>query len=229
MRALLVGVFLCGAATAAPVPKEPPTTEEHLKASRKQLETLGIAILNFEASNNHFPTDIVGKDGKLLLSWRVAILPYIADGALASEVNVDEPWDSETNKKLIAKMPTVFAPIRVKPGVGLTYYQGFVGEKAFLDGKGRKTKPAAITDGTANTGLVFEAGEPVIWTKPQDVPFDESKPLPKLGGMFDGESHVLLCDGSVKALRKRPDEKELKKLITPAGGELLDWEKLSRD
>ena len=49
-----------------------------------------------------------------------------------------------------------------------------------------------MPDGTSNTGLVFEAGEPVIWTKPADLPFDEKKPLPKLGGMFGGECNVVI-------------------------------------
>ena len=35
----------------------------------------------------------------------------------------------------------------------------------------------------------------MIWTKPADLPFDEKKPLPKLGGMFGGECNVVLCDG----------------------------------
>ena len=48
------------------------------------------------------------KDGKTLLSWRVDILPFIEQDTLYKEFHLDEPWDSEHNKKLLAKMPKVF-------------------------------------------------------------------------------------------------------------------------
>jgi hypothetical protein len=76
--------------------------------------------------------------------------------------------------------------------------------------------------------MVFEAGEPVIWSKPVDLPFDVNKPLPKLGGMFDGEFHVLRVDGSVIHIKKKADEKELKKLIMPADGNEVDFTKLEK-
>jgi hypothetical protein len=68
----------------------------------------------------------------------------------------------------------------------------------------------------------------VIWTKPADLPFDEKKPLPKLGGLFDGEFNVVLCDGSVMRVPKGADEKELKKFITPRDGNVIDVDKLKR-
>ena len=123
---------------------------------------------------------------------------------------------SDNNKKLIAQMPKVYAPIRVKAKEGETFYQVFTGKNALFGGKAA-TLPG-ITDGTSNTGMIFEAGEPVIWTKPADLAFDEEKPLPKLGGLFDGEFHVCLGDGSVTRIKKGADEKELKRLIMPADG-----------
>ena len=75
-----------------------------------------------------------------------------------------------------------------------------------------------ITGGLPNTGFVFEAAEPVIWTKPDDLPPDEKKPLPKLGGHFDGEFHVLMGDGSVYRLRRDVKEDDLRKLINPTVG-----------
>ena len=105
-------------------------------------------------------------------------------------------------------MPKVYAPIRVKAKEGETFYQTFSGEKSLFGGKVKNPKVYNIADGASNTGMVFEAGEPVIWTKPADMPFDEKKPLPKLGGLFDGECDVVKGDGSVKLLKKGADETE---------------------
>jgi prepilin-type processing-associated H-X9-DG protein len=126
-------------------------------------------------------------------------------------------------------MPKVYAPVRVKAKPGETFYRGFAGEGAvFGPDKKRGLTMATITNGNgaSNTGMVFEAGEPVVWTKPDDLPFDPNKPLPKLGGLFDGEFHVAFCDGSVRRLRKNADEKGLKKLIRYDNEEPFDIDKL---
>ena len=48
-----------------------------------------------------------------------------------------------------------------------------------------------ITDGTSNTFGVVEAGPPVAWTKPADIPFDPKKPFPKLVGPYTNALHVV--------------------------------------
>ena len=49
--------------------------------STNNLKQIGLALHNFHSANDHFPADIRGKDGKPLLSWRVAILPFIEQQA----------------------------------------------------------------------------------------------------------------------------------------------------
>ena len=43
------------------------------------------------------------------------ILPFLEEGELFNQFKLDEPWDSENNKKLIEKMPRVYAAPKVKP------------------------------------------------------------------------------------------------------------------
>ena len=206
----------------------PPIQKRDVQRSQNNLKQIGLAFHNYESAYQYFPTDIRNKDGKALLSWRVAILPFIEEDRLYKEFKLDEPWDSDHNKKLVARMPKIYAPIRVKAKDGETFYQTFTGETALFGPRQKNPKIASITDGTSNTGLVFEAGAPVIWTKPADMPFDEKKPVPKLGGLFDGECNVVLCDGSVRRLKKGADETELKKLIIPFDGNVIDFTKLDR-
>jgi hypothetical protein len=226
--ALIAAVLAIPASLVAAGADDPPITKKDLLTSINNLKQIAIAFHAYHDANNGFPDNITDKNGKSLLSWRVAILPYIEEEALYKQFKLDEPWDSDNNKKLIEKMPKVYAPVRVKAKAGETFYQTFTGEKALFGGKVKNPRFLSITDGTSNTGMVFEAGEPVIWSKPADIPFDEKKALPKLGGLFDGESHAAMCDGSVKTLKKNPDEKELKKLIMPADGEIIDFTKLEK-
>jgi hypothetical protein len=73
-----------------------------------------------------------------------------------------------------------------------------------------------ITDGVSNTILLVEAKRNIPWTKPEDIPYDPDKPLPKLGGHFDGGFVAAMADGSVHVLSSTASEKVLRLLITKA-------------
>jgi len=215
---------LAGGLAAAPVPAEKvlPPTDAEWAASQANLREIGLACLNYDSAHGHFPNNVTDKDGKLLLSWRVALLPFLEQHPLYTEFKLDEPWDSDHNKKLVEKMPKVFAPVRGKARSGQTYYRGFEGPGAVFE-RGKKVAIASITDGCSNTALVVEAGGPVVWTKPEDLPFNPDKALPKLGGLFDGEFNLLLCDGSVRRVRKDYEPEVMKFVIGRSEGGVFDF------
>jgi hypothetical protein len=186
------------------------------------LKQIGLAMHNYHDTYGSFPaTAIYDKAGKPLLSWRVQILPFIEQDQLYKLFHLDEPWDSEHNKKLLEKMPALYAPIRgqtKEPYV--TYYQGFVGPGAFFEGK-KGIRIASITDGTSNTIAIVEANTTVPWTKPDDLPYDPKKPLPKLGGHFKNDYSALFCDGSVHFLRDSISKETLHLLIQRNDGQVI--------
>ena len=95
------------------------------RRSLNNLKQIVLAIHNYHDTYNQTPTDIVSKDGKPLLSWRVEILPYLEQTQLYNSFHRDEPWDSEHNFKLLAKMPDVFR-VGIEPkDSSHTYYQRF--------------------------------------------------------------------------------------------------------
>jgi prepilin-type processing-associated H-X9-DG protein len=157
------------------------------------------------------------------LSWRVAILPFVEQQNLYQQFHLDEPWDSEHNKTLLAQMPKIYAlPAAHKGGDDKTYYRVFVGKQAFFDLEQSKGKRIAdITDGTSNTISIVEAAEAVPWTKPEGLPFDPEKPLPKLGKFYGGGCNAVFFDGSVHFLAATIEEAVLRALITPSGGEVV--------
>jgi hypothetical protein len=214
-------------ALAAPVPKDAPKgpegapTGEQIEASQKNLRMIGLAMHNYLDANNCFPSDRI-KDKKALLSWRVAILPYLEQDKLYNQFKLDEPWDSEHNLKLIEKIPKVYEPVRGNAKKGETFYQSFNGPGAFLEPP-KVVRLANITDGTSLTLMVVEAGKAVPWTKPADLPFDPAKQLPALGGMFEGNFHMLTADGAIHRMKKGVDPDFLKKVITISGGEVVPF------
>jgi RNA polymerase sigma factor (sigma-70 family) len=164
--------------------------------------------------------------GKPLLSWRVAILPYINQDALYRQFKLNEPWDSPHNKRLLTRMPKTFAPAGADRQAGLTHYQVFVGPGAGFE-RGRYLRLADFTDGTSNTIFVVEAGTPVPWTKPEDLPYVPDQALSRLGGLFDGDFHALLADGSVRLISRKVSDDLLRRLINRQDGEPIDWARVS--
>jgi hypothetical protein len=195
------------------------------------LKQIGLAMHNYHDSYGHLPTAAIhDKAGKPLLSWRVTILPFIEQDNLYRQFKLDEPWDSEHNKKLIPLMPKTYASPRVAPEEGKTVYKVFTGKNTPFNGVRGSRFPATFTDGTSNTILAVEGGEPVIWTKPDDIPFDSTKPVPKLE-LATGvkQISILLADGSVRAIdlgRIKGDV--LKLLIQPNDGMVIPWEEIDR-
>ena len=226
--AALVATFVALPGHSAPGPKdtdkpEPPATPAQYMKSANNLKQIGIAIHNYHDVNEKFPAYFLTKDGKPGLSWRVALLPYLEEDKLFKQFKLDEPWDSENNKPLIEKLPKVYARVRGKADKGQTFYQMFVGRGTMLTPEGTKVSFSGVTDGLSNTFMVVEGAKPVIWTKPDDLPFD-GKIVPKLGGMFDGQFHALFGDGSVRRYRKDIDGDRLRLLIDCRDGMVVDVE-----
>jgi hypothetical protein len=192
---------------------------EARKAVTNGLRQLALAMHNYHGTYGHFPpAAICGKDGKPLLSWRVALLPYLAEKELYDQFKLNEPWDSPHNKKLLAKMPQVFAPVAGKAKANATFYRVFTGKGTVFEGK-RGTRLQDIKDGASNTLLIVEAGDAVPWTKPEKLPYDPAKALPKFGQQFRGGFYLALCDGAVQFMLTPINEKAFRARITPNGGE----------
>jgi hypothetical protein len=189
------------------------------------LKQIGLALHNYHDVYGKFPAVAnFDKQGKPLLSWRVHLLPYLEQDALYKQFHLDEPWDSENNKKLIPVMPPVFNCPASKTGLGMTTYLAPVSKEAIFTGDSRASRIADIADGTSNTVIVVDADDKqaVTWTKPEDLRYDLKQPWTGLIGHHGDACLTLFADGSVRALRQtiRPDM--LNGLFTRAGGEVVN-------
>ncbi len=190
-------------------------------SSINNLKQIGLAMQNYHDANGTLPpTAICDKNGKPLLSWRVAILPYMGQNDLYKQFKLDEPWDSEHNKKLSAQMPPIYVNPRVTPPTpGMTNFRVFYGKDTALDLQ--KSLPLSrITDGASNTMMAFEAAESVPWTKPEEFAYDKKKPLPEFFGDPSG-FFVLLCDGSVHVMPQATEERTMRQIIEATDGQAV--------
>ncbi len=322
-----------------PQPQDAARLTHDTARSRLNLKKLALAMHNYaDTHQGHLPpAATLDRNGKALLSWRVELLPYLGEGELYNQFKRDEPWDSPHNRKLLSKMPAVYAPPGVKTQRPYsTFYQVFVsarpseggaatgaaGAGMMMAGMGGAAMPgrwadpmpgkpegmmgapgggagrppggmaptrpappgvepgggkrggpmmtmpampgmggagggadapggapaAGIThpttpvpafikgeatpfpiwfvDGTSNTILIIEAGNPVPWTKPEDLHYADDEPLPELGGLFPNVMHAAFADGAVHTLTKNYNKKQLRYAITANDGMVMDLSKI---
>jgi len=199
--------------------------------SRENLERLALAILQYERAHGSLPPSAIRDgSGAPLLSWRVAILPFLGEQNLFREFKLDERWDSPSNLSLLARMPAVYcSPGPNRGGQHETFYQVLVGPGTAFERPGLKLTED-FPDGPAETILIVEAAESVPWTKPVDVVFDDAPLLPRLGGrtrnsyMFDRgyfQANIVMADGSSHGITPAVKEYYLRAAATRNGAEVL--------
>ncbi|MEM9185160.1 MAG: DUF1559 domain-containing protein [Planctomycetota bacterium] len=195
--------------------------------SQNNLKQLMLTTLIHQSVTKSLPAHaIYGDDGKPLLSWRVAMLPYIEEAALYDKFHLDEPWNSEHNQKLIPLMPQVFldpSSATLTTEEGRTHYLGVVGEGFYFRGNAKGRRFRELADGTSNTIALVQVSDEraEVWTKPADWSPTEGKTAAGLGGLHPGVFLAGFADGSVQAVGLNIDIKTLYSLLTTRGGEIV--------
>jgi len=195
--------------------------------SQDNLKHIAMVFHAYESGFQHLPPPaIYSSDGKPLLSWRVLILPYLGEEKLFARSKMDEPWDSAHNIELVKEMPQIFGagPPEIRAR-GETYYQVFVGPGTLFDGT-KGVRFSEVTDGLSNTLLLAEAARAVPWSKPEDLSYDPNKPLPGLGGVIQDRINVVMGNGLVESFKQGFDEQVMRRAITRADGQPVDFNKL---
>jgi Protein of unknown function (DUF1559) len=193
--------------------------------SMNNLKQIALALHNYHDVHKAFPA-VANFDaqGKPLLSWRVHILPYLGEEKLYKEFHLDEPWDSDHNKKLVTRIPNVFAvPGLSDSDKGLTTYLAPVAANAMWTGTATRVKINEVTDGTSNTIFVIDAADKLAapWTKPADYTYDPKDPSAGLAYRYGSVVLALFADGSVQTLPKTISAQKMLALFTRNGGEVI--------
>lgn len=144
-------------------------------ASQYKFREIYEAISDYFKARGAFPLrEILSEQGESLLSWRVALLPYLGYESLYKKFHLNEPWDSPHNIKLLEEMPSIYRTSRQNIPQG---YTTFVAPYGVIDQK-RKTvwdivPTNVFADDSKNLDcLVLVEVEPqgaVPWSSPEDV------------------------------------------------------------
>lgn len=222
------------------------------RRSMNNLKQIGLAFHNYADAYRSFPpAAVIGPDGRPWHSWRVLLLPFLEETKLYEQYDFSEPWDSPKNAAVAAKIVDVYRD-PARPGdEPLTGYAAIVGKEALFTPesvrmqakddfpacltRGKRPFFPQVTDGTSLT-MAFAtvpAERKIPWTKPDDIVVDGDFPgigKPAGIGTVDigtGAGPValtLFADGAVHMLAPATDRDLLSKLITRAGGEVVDFD-----
>ena len=194
--------------------------------SINNMKQIALAMHSYHDTNNGFPPQaICDKKGKPLLSWRVAILPYIEQDNLYKQFKLDEAWDSEHKLKLakIAVKTYMLPGAKLDGEIVKTPYRVFYNNDAAFDVI-TQTQMRAFSDGLSNTILFIEAAESVPWTKPEDIEFDLKKEMKPFFRVSKDRLTAAFADGSVIRLKKEITEKTIKLLIQRNDGMVVNFD-----
>jgi hypothetical protein len=211
-----------------------PSVQNSREAARRSqcinnLRQMALALHNYHSAHNAFPRPALSDDSeKPLLSWRVAILPYLGYQELYNKFELSEPWNSPHNAALLKEMPRVYlCQNRTKVEPFTTTYRVITGRGALFEND-KDFTVAAVTDGTSNTLMVVESAAAVPWTKPDELTFDPAAPASfcGAGSPHPGGFNAAFADAAVRFIPNTIDLKTFRHLVTRNAGEVVDLSQL---
>jgi hypothetical protein len=192
-----------------------------------RLKSMMLAIHNYHSAFRAVPPNRIDDSSKIHegLSWRVALLPFLDKGKyieLYRKFDLSQPWDSPTNKPLVAEIPKIFQPIArdassAKIEAGLTTFQSPSGVGAPM-GAGGAERFRQVIDGLSNTIFIVEVqpDRAVPWTAPRDYVYPIEDPTSGLT-VINGDARVAFGDGWAGSLPVRQAEGNWKGMFTRDG------------
>lgn len=245
---LLVVIAIIGALVALLLPAiQAARAAAQRTGCQNNQHQIGIALAAHHDARGGLPVGCVewrpwrGTDERQL-AWSVFLLPYLEQGVLYDQLDLEAPFDHPVNAEAAAAMlPVYICPgssreVQLVSGRGPSHYGGMYGERITSPNsppKGTMLIDQAIelrqiTDGASRTIVVaedtrFEDGQ---WINGRNL-FDQAMPI-NAAPLFEndirsdhpGGALATLADGSVHFLTEDLDVRVLAALCTRAGGEV---------
>lgn len=231
-----LGILWLGFVVARPVINQYNVSSTQSNC-RSNLSQIALAMQQYHDDFGCYPPAYVadGK-GRPMHSWRVLLLPYLEEGDRYQQYDKNQPWDSQYNLAITARMPAVFAcPADENAAAsGETSYLVIVGDETMFPGIEPATK-GDVSDGLANTIMVVEVAKTSVpWTKPADLDIrsltfeiNGRGAGEEISSMHPGGAVFATGDGSTYFLPDATPPSIVQALVTARGDELVDLKKLA--
>ena len=166
-----------------------------------KLKRIGLALHNYHDTYQHFPPAVIKRttaDGRVVEhSWRVAILPFLEHADLYEQYDFDQPWDSETNLKVLNADVEVFRSSINRTESPYTGFVAVTGPGTVL-GRENGISIKDLQDGYKNTILFLMLERDIPWTKPEDLQWNPETVKHDLGldnqpGIWVGFASGFVC------------------------------------
>lgn len=175
-------------------PPAEPVAIDYIRNGKR----MSLAVMTYDDVNNKLPRNRVNKQGEVLFSWRVEMLPFMEYSSEYQAYNKDARWDQPDNMKLtneeLAKRVTIY--------------------KAEYSQSPLHTSWKYIPD--TKTGIMLVLGSEdapqVIWTQPDEIKPDLNDLKATFGTAPEEGYVVILTNGAAE----RMSEAELKTALSKA-------------
>ena len=170
------------------------------------LKQQALGIHSFAIEKKRFPFPLGDPENAEKVSWRIAVTPFIERNSIKESYRFDQPWNSQSNKKIAEmELPEFLCPlVRQKTDKNNNAFASYsipIGKNTFF-GDGRTHIPwDEKYESQAHTILLVEStGQHIPWAKPHDVNADELPIGINLPGSRKGWS-----DGLISSLHSTAD------------------------
>jgi hypothetical protein len=185
--------------------------------SQHQLKMIGLALHQYHDAYGGLPSVYsVDGQGRPLLSWRVAILPYLEENALHQKIDLDEPWDSPANAAASQSMPSFYlSPTYGSEGSNQTHYLAVQSPQSlFPDDQAVRLEDVNVSLSDL-VAVVELPNKSLPWMKPDDT--DPAEFFAAFAGAGPNGITVLRGDGSVTQLPLTTSELDVGYLVARDG------------
>ncbi len=227
-----------------------PAIQQAREAARRtqssnNLKQLALAMHNYHDVHRGFPAGAHPNEklkADKRFSWLARILPYMEQNGLYEQLDFEEAWDDESNRRFVQTNVNTLQNPGLVPGVpGQTHYAGLAGvgedgprlaanhKRAGVFADNRRTRIRDIRDGTSNTAMIAEVKEKLgSWAAGGNATYRPITQKPYIngpdgiGGPYRGGANFAFADGSVRFISENIDPEVFEALNTINGGEVIN-------
>jgi hypothetical protein len=211
-------------------------------ASLVQLRILAAALGNsYQKHGRYPPAYSTTRQMKPLLSWRVHLLPYLGAGDLYRLFKLDQPWDSDYNRRLLAFMPSFYRATGSRASEGKTNFLAVRSKHSLIAAPtrpyngsysvGPQLAPAQNPpidhgppggDEASNRAILVEVPDSaaIEWTRPDDWQYEGGASPQQLFGFRKGGFYAVMADGNVKLVSEQAEAESVVRFFDDSDGRI---------